>query len=242
MSLFNNITKIFDKKEIDKILGVDIGSSSIKIVELSRKKGIAVLNTFGVLSLSIYAGKKIGQPVSLSTTKLTEALIDLIKEAQVSAKTVAFAVPLKSTLMFSLKIPKTIEQSKLSGMIKIEARKYIPVPISEVQMDWSILPNTNPNAEKEDENHHVLVVAIHKETLNKYGKMAKAADLNVKFLEVETFSTIRSLVRYQKDTVAIVDIGAAVTKLYIIELGIIRKSYIINIVQSFIFKEPFKIS
>ena len=85
---------------------------------------------------------------------------------------------------------------------------------------------------KEDENYEILVVAIHKETLGKYGKIASSIGLNVNFLEVETFSVIRSLVKYQKDTVAIVDIGASITKLYVIELGIIRKSYIINIGSS----------
>ena len=135
MSFFDNITKMFNKKESDKVLGIDIGSSSIKLVQLSRKKGIAVLDTFGEISLSIYSGKKIGQPVSLSTDKLTEALSDVIKESQASANDAAFAIPLKSTLMFNLKIPRTVEKVKLGDMIKIEARKYIPVPITEVQMD-----------------------------------------------------------------------------------------------------------
>jgi len=228
MSIFDNITKVFNKKDDDKILGVDIGSSSIKIVQLSRKKGIAVLDTFGEISLAVYGGKKIGVPISLSTEKVSEALGDLMKEAQTTANTAAFAVPLKSTLMFNLKIPKTVEKSKLDEIVKVEARKYIPVPITEVQMDWSVLPATTQK-EKESENYHILVVAIHKETLNKYSKIASSLGLNIKFLEVETFSTIRSIVKHHRNTVAIVDIGAAITKFYIVEAGVIRKSSVINI-------------
>ncbi len=59
--------------------------------------------------------------------------------------------------------------------------------------------------------------------------IAEALKLNVKFLEIETFSTIRSIVKYERDTVAIVDIGSSMTKFYIVDSGIIRKSHIINI-------------
>jgi Tfp pilus assembly PilM family ATPase len=53
--------------------------------------------------------------------------------------------------------------------------------------------------------------------------------LKLKFLEIETFSTIRSTVRYERDTTAVVDIGSAMTKFYIVKNGIVRKSHIINI-------------
>ena len=83
MSLFNGITKFFNKKEDNNILGVDIGSSSIKIVQLSRKKGVAVLDTFGEISLAVYAGKEMGQSVSLPSEKTAEALKDLMKECEI---------------------------------------------------------------------------------------------------------------------------------------------------------------
>ena len=228
MSIFNNIKMLFGNKKTNKVLGVDIGSSSIKVVQLSLKKGVAVLDTFGEISLSIYGGKEIGKTVNLSDDKIAEALKDLIKEAQVDTKIAAFAIPLKSTLMFNLKLPKTIEKNKLDKIVKMEARKYIPVPISEVQMDWSILPALNEK-ERNSENNDILVVAIHKETLNQYANIASVVGLELNFLEVETFSTIRAVVKYERNTTAIVDIGSSVTKFYIVEHGIIRKSHIINI-------------
>ncbi len=221
---------MFSSKTIDKVIGVDIGSSSIKIVQLSLKKGVAVLDTFGEISLSVYGEKEIGKPVNLDEVKISEALRDLMKEAQVDAKIAAFAVPLKSSLMFNLKLPKKIEKSKLDKIVRIEARKYIPVPISEVQVDWSILPSSRE--EKEPENYEILVVAIHKETLSKYSNIASASGLDLKFLEIETFSTIRSVIKHERSTTAIVDIGSAITKFYIVESGIIRKSNIINIGSS----------
>ena len=232
MSLFNGITKFFNKKEDNNILGVDIGSSSIKIVQLSRKKGVAVLDTFGEISLAVYAGKEMGQSVSLPSEKTAEALKDLMKDAQVSTKESAFAIPLKSTLIFNLKIPKNIPKVKLNEIVKVESRKYIPVPISEIQMDWSILPAITKKEQDEEKNYTILVVAIHKETLNKYNKIASIVGLNIKFLEVEIFSTIRSLIKQQRNRVAIIDIGATISKFYIVEFGIIRESHIINIGSS----------
>lgn len=227
MSFLDNITGLFQKSN-DKILGVDIGSSSIKIVQLSRKKGVPVLDTFGEISLSVFADKAIGKPVNLSEDKLTTALSDLMKESQADATDVAFAIPLKSTLMFNLKLPKSIDESKLDEAVRLEARKYIPVPISEVQLDWSVIPAPESQREKE-EYYDIIVIAIHKETLNKYVNIASALKLDLKFLEIETFSTIRSVIKYERDTSAIVDIGSSMTKFYIVENGIIRKSHIINI-------------
>ena len=135
MSFFDNITKIFESKKNNKVLGIDIGSSSIKVVQLSLKKGVAVLDTFGEISLSVYGNKEIGNPVNLSIEKTAEALQDLIKEAQVDANSAAFAIPLKSTLMFNLKLPKSIAKDKLDSVVRVESRKYIPVPIAEVQLD-----------------------------------------------------------------------------------------------------------
>ena len=234
MSILDNITKIFSKNNSQKFLGVDIGSSSIKVVQLSFRKGIAVLDTFGEISLSVYAGKEVGQSVSLEDSKIVEALKDLMKEAQVDAVDAGLSIPLKSTLMFNLKLPTTIKKENMAEIVMMESRKYIPVQINEVKLDWSIIPDFS---QKKQEYYNVLVVAIHKETLNKYINYAKSAGLNLKFLEVETFSTIRSVIKYENNVTTIVDIGSSVTKVFITERGIIRRSNIINVGVSKVLKQ-----
>ncbi len=231
MSFLNNIIKksksFLDFKKTKKVLGIDIGSSSIKIVQLSLNKGVAVLDTFGEISLSIYANKEIGTIVALPDETIMKALKDLIKETQADANIACISIPLKSALMFNLKIPKIIERSKLDEVIKIEARKYIPVPIQEVQLDWSILPNVSK--QKEEKHYDIVIVAVHKDTLNKYMFILSELRLEVKFMEIETFSTIRAVIKHEKNTTAIIDIGPAITKFYIVENGIVKKSHIINI-------------
>lgn len=235
---------IFGGKKNDTFLGVDIGSSSIKVVQLSKQKGVVSLDTFGEIALGPYAQKEIGQAVKLEPPRLAEALNDLLKESQADSKVAGLSIPLKSSLVFNMKMPKT-DEKQLDEMVRLEARRYIPVPISEVSLDWSIIPD-DEHEEEEDETSvtdlatpgkkqdlrefvNILVVAIHKETLDQYKEVATIAGLELEFLEIETFSTIRSVVDRDKEAMVILDIGASVTKLLIVEYGIIQKSHIIGV-------------
>src|SRR3989344_596793 len=133
-------SKYFDKSE-PKALGIDIGSSAIKIVELKKKNGQAVLTTYGELALGPYAGFGVGQAVSLPTEKIAQALTDLMneKEVNVSTKSCGLSIPFSSSLMSVIEMPE-VSAKQLSVMVPLEARKYIPVPISEVTLDWSVVP------------------------------------------------------------------------------------------------------
>lgn len=226
-SLFQNVFK----KKNDTFLGVDIGSSSIKVVQLSMQKGVVTLDTFGEIALGPYGGKEIGHAVKLEPPKLTEALQDLLKEAQAEARTGGLSIPLKSSLVFNMKMPE-VDQKQLDDMVRLEARRYIPVPISEVSLDWSVIPDNHEDEEEDEEGRkflNILVVAIHKDTLQKYKEVADMSGVDLQFLEIETFSTIRSTVDHDKEAVIILDIGASVTKLYIVEYGVIQKSHIIGV-------------
>jgi len=214
-ALFQNVFK----KKNDSFLGVDIGSSSIKVVQLSMQKGVVTLDTFGEIALGPYGNKEIGHAVKLEPPKLTEALKDLLKEAQAESRVAGLSIPLKSSLVFNMKMPE-VNQKQLDEMVRLEARRYIPVPISEVSLDWSVIPNNHSDEEETDGERkflNVLVVAIH------------MSELELQFLEIETFSTIRSVIDHDKEAVVILDIGASVTKLYIVEYGVIQKSHIIGI-------------
>lgn len=223
------LDSLFGKGKSDKFVGVDIGSSSIKVVQLSKKKGIVILDTFGEISLGPYADKEIGYSVKLDTPQYAEALKDLIKEAQVDAVHTGLSIPLKSSLVFNMKMPK-VHESKLDEMVRLEARRYIPVAITEVSLDWSVIPDESAQDRGEEEAFlNVMVVAIHKDTLNKYKEIAQIAELELKFLEIETFSTIRAVLRQDNNSVAILDIGASVSKVYVVEYGIVQKSHVISV-------------
>ncbi|MCX6702233.1 MAG: type IV pilus assembly protein PilM [Candidatus Zambryskibacteria bacterium] len=235
--LSNIVGDIFSKKE-GSVLGIDIGSSSIKIVQLSRKNGHAVLETYGELALGPYAGKSIGEATNLPQEKIIEAIADMLseKEVKITTNVCGVAIPFASSLMAVIEMP-VMPQKQLESMIPIEARKYIPVPISEVALDWYIIPKDknpdteqipNPNEKTTPQKLEVLIVALHNDTLIRYKDIVTKNSLNVSFFEIEIFSTMRSILEQEITPVLIVDMGATSTKLYIVERGILRSSHMIN--------------
>src|SRR3989344_3057920 len=136
----NPFGELFKKKN-DVVLGLDIGSSSIKAVELRKKGNKVVLETYGELSLGPYAETSIGQATKLSPPKLAEAMQNLLdeKEVAITTRNCGIAIPFHASLLKVIKMPK-VGDKELAAMVPIEARKYIPVPISEVSLDWSIIP------------------------------------------------------------------------------------------------------
>ncbi len=223
------LDSLFGSAKTNKFLGVDIGSSSIKIVQLSKKKGVVSLDTFGEIALGPYAGKEIGHSVRLDVSQNTEALKDLMRESQTDATQAGLSIPLKSALVFNIKMPK-MPETKLDEMVRLEARRYIPVSVAEISLDWSVIPGLHEvNDSKTERFQNIMVVAIHKDTLNKYKAVSDDAGLDLKFLEIETFSTIRSVLRHDNNSVAILDVGASVSKVYIVEYGIVQKSHVISV-------------
>lgn len=229
------ISDIF-KKENTSALGIDIGSSSIKVVQLRKKGDKAILDTYGELSLGPYGGALIGQSVSLSTEKLVQAMNDLLaeKEVAITAKVCGLAIPFKASLLSVIEMPN-IGQKELAGMVPIEARKYIPVPISDVTLDWSILPKSEVEEEITDDKDkkrgktlNVLLVAIHNNIINQYREIISKTDLETKFFEIEVFSSMRSILDEVAGPVMIFDMGASTVKLYIVEKGLVRYSHTIN--------------
>ena len=238
------------KKSVESAVGIDIGSSSIKVVQVSREKEKLVLATYGELAVGPYADLSIGASASFGADKLISIVSDLFKEAGVTAVTVAFSIPLKSSLILVVEMPD-LPPEALAQAVPIEARKYIPVPIAEVVLDWQPLPRERQNfanvpvGEKEKlpkttdptlkgvhvpaQKIEVLLAAIHKETIALYQKLAQGLKIEPRFFEIETFSTLRSVVSpSDRAPVAVIDMGASSTKMTIVEGGMVKISHTIG--------------
>jgi type IV pilus assembly protein PilM len=216
------------KTEAKSVLGVDIGSSSVKVVQLKREKGRVILETYGAISLGPYAGVEIGRATALGADKLGEALKDVMREANVTTQDAAISIPYSSSLVSIIKLPATVEK-QLAQVVPIEARKYIPVPINEVLLDWFVVSGgAKSGGASPDGKIDVLLVAIHNDTIAKFRSIAGTAALNVSFFEIEVFSAVRASLDHGIAPVAVVDMGAATTKFYVVERGLIHESHIIN--------------
>ena len=227
------------KKEAS-VIGIDIGSAFLKVVQLKRRNGKAILETYGELALGPYAGAVVGQATNLPGAKIAEALKDLFKEANVTTLQSGISLPLGASLLSFMEMP-VLDEKQLARMIPIEARKYIPVPISEVTLDWWVVPKeVKSGGDDEDSSRapisadashdttSVLVVAIHNEVINKYKEVVAGAGLQNNFFELEVFSTARATFGGHTGTTMILDFGAGSTKLAVIERGIIKSQHIVN--------------
>jgi type IV pilus assembly protein PilM len=233
---FTNLSNAFtSNKSNTEALGIDIGSSSIKVVQLKKRNGKAVLETYGILSLGPYGNLDVGAITNLKTEDIARALIDVMKESNVTTKSAVIAIPSLSSLIFTISLPNKVDDSQLSKIIPIEARKYIPVPITEVTLDWFVIPEEAESFEsdKTDQNTaqakiEVLVVAIHNNTLLQYQDILKKTDLHSDSFEMEIFSNIRASFNREVAPVLLIDFGASKTKISIIESGVVRVFHVVN--------------
>jgi type IV pilus assembly protein PilM len=221
----------FFKKE-SSVLGVDIGSSAIKVVQVKKKRGKAVLETYGELALGPYNGVEIGRSVALPQEKTIEAIKDILRESKTSTVSCGTALPLSASLISFVTIPP-VPEKQLQDVITMEARKYIPVPLTEVLLDYSLVPKedsytTDDQSQAQTQTQDVLVVAIHNDFINQYQAIMSGSGLIPSFYEIEIFSSIRAVLDQGVSTSMIIDMGARATKLYIVERGLLRSSHIIN--------------
>lgn len=252
---FRNIISAL-QPSADSVIGIDAGSAYLKVVQLRRKSGRAVLETYGSLALGPYAGLEIGRATHLPTQKISEALRDLMREAHVTTTHAGIAIPFEASLVTPIELMVTSEK-ELETAVPIEARKYVPVPISEVNLDWWIIPDSErsgpdaaiaaatdtaevatsvetdtegakPPSEQGPRRFQILIAAIHNEAMTRFSDIAKGAGLEAGFFEIEIFSTIRGLLPGDNDPHVVIDFGAGATKLYIIDRSLLRLSHIVG--------------
>ncbi|KND51374.1 MAG: Type IV pilus assembly protein PilM [Parcubacteria bacterium C7867-001] len=213
------------QKKNASVVGIDIGSSSLKVVQLRRDNGSAVLETYGELALGPYAGAEIGQATNLPADIIGETLRDLLDEAQVTTTDAGVSIPLSRSLLTLVELPRRDNPEEQKTIISLEARKYIPVPVSEVQLDWFIVPEPISEGAAPPSKIKVLLVAVHNDELSLLQNAVQTANVSATFYELEIFSTIRSVIDEPVQPVMVLDIGASATKVYVVERGVVALSH-----------------
>jgi type IV pilus assembly protein PilM len=215
-------------------LGIDFGSTTLKVVQIRKEAGRAVLETYGALGLGPYTREPVGVATVLSKDALVQALKDLLKEANCTATRAGVSVPHSASLSTVIELPK-MSNEQLTRAIPLEARKYIPVPLSDVMLDWFVIPHDevfSPDTGKQDaqkDTVSILLVAIRNDALNGYQSILDGAGITPLFYELEVFSGARSSVGHTLAPVMFIDIGGGTTKVSIIENGIVRASHVISL-------------
>jgi type IV pilus assembly protein PilM len=227
MGIFGNKPKSF--------LGIDIGTSSIKVVQLRKIEDKFKLETYGEISTVGYVERlnESFQSTSLKSLEgITREMVKLaLDKAKVDAKNVVMAVPVFSSFTSVIEMPEMADK-ELDRAIEFEARKYIPIPSTEVVLDWKIIDSgiiKDGVSEKPFKGKRIFLIAVPKEVVNKYIRIAESLDLKINALELESFSFARSLTFNETGPVCVLDIGARATSFTIIDKGIVQMSHGLDI-------------
>jgi type IV pilus assembly protein PilM len=211
LSLRNIMNRFTTGDGAQSAIGIDIGSSSVKVVELKKEESYLQLSTYGELQLGPYAGAALGETVRLTPEQQTEAVVDLLREARATTRFGTIAIPLTSSFITTVAMSSDSPEA-IANRVPVEAKKFIPLSLSEVTLDWSELP---PAAGDDDSQREVLLVAIENGVVENYAKLQQVIGMSTQPSEIEVFSLMRSLSRPEEGPIAIVDCGAQTTKLYI---------------------------
>ncbi|NOZ84709.1 MAG: type IV pilus assembly protein PilM [Deltaproteobacteria bacterium] len=199
------------------LLGLDIGSSSIKLVQLKEtKKGRAQLINFGVAPLPPEA---IVDGALMNSTAIVEAIQSLTSSLKIKKKHVTISVSGHSVIIKKINIPLMTEE-ELEESIQWEAEQYIPFDINDVNIDVQIL-NPNPNDAGQME---VLLVAAKKDIINDYTAVTQEAGLQPMVVDVDAFAVMNAFeANYsmpEDETIVLLNIGASVININVVANGI----------------------
>ncbi len=223
----------FSRKGKTAHLGIDIGTTSIKMVKIEKYSGGAAngksprgkLINYG--TLRAHALLRSSTADVIQTKRLTLLESEVVKMIQAlrqrlgdDSKEVIMSIPAFSSFVDELTLPKMPEE-EIPKAVEFEARSHVPVPINEIELTWQ--------AAGEDAGRSVItLVAVPKEILFRYRNICNQLGLTLKALEVETFSIIRALNLYDEEPVMILDIGAKNTNISIVSKGFLRASHNID--------------
>lgn len=198
-------------------VGLDLGSKTIKIVELEKEGAGFRLASSGVIG---YTGSPVSQiKDEKETAGLADAIRQLCKEARISSKEVALALPEALVFTRTIRFPPLTDQ-EIAAAVKWEAEQYIPIPVAEAIIEHQVVERIEGGAKP---GVAVLLVASPKALVEKYIKVIQTAGLTVVGVETEALALARALAPAQ-GVALLVDFGAASTGMIIAKNSLVTFS------------------
>jgi len=196
------------------LIGLDIGSSSIKIAEVKDTKRGFHLENFGVQTLP---PEVIVDGAVMNTSAVVDAVQELLRSRKIKTKNVCTSVSGHAVIIRKIKVPAASEE-ELAQSIQWDAAQYVPFDINEVNLSYEIV-----NPADEEGNMEVLMVAAKKDLVNDYVAVLKEATLNPVIMDVDSFALCNMYeVNYpiqEGEVVALINIGAAVINISVLRGG-----------------------
>jgi len=213
------------KRKKPSLLGIDISSTSVKVVELSQTDSGYRVESLAVEPLPANA---VTEKNIQDVEAVGESLAKALKKSGSKCKLTALAVPGSSVITKIITMPASLSDAELEAQIELEADQYIPYPLEEINLDFQVLGPTQANPETVD----VLLAASRSENVEMRTAVAEIAGLTAKLVDVEAYTIEKasSLIIPQANytdsetdsnsfVIAVLDVGATMTSLNVIENG-----------------------
>jgi len=210
---------LLGKRKATQVLGLDISSTTVKLLELSYTGGRYRVESYAVSSLPLDA--VIEKSVN-DVEGVANAVRTVVAQSRTKLKNVAAAVAGSSVITKMIDMPDGISEDDMETQLTLEADQYIPYPLEEVAIDFEI-QGPSPEADGQVE---VLLAACRRETIEARVEAIEGAELAPKIMDVEAYAMERAFFLLQNQlelddegTVAVVDIGATMTTLSVLTAG-----------------------
>jgi type IV pilus assembly protein PilM len=204
----------------DSLLGVDIGSSAIKLVEFHHHKNTLEVSSFSSETLpeDALADKKIADP-----DKVASAIRSAVRRARTNTKEAVVAVPGASAITRVIQMPSAMQDQEMEEQIKLQADQYIPYSAEDISLDFQVLGQKEGAQDIND----VLLAACRTETVEERVAALERAGLKASVVDIDTHAVENAYallapqiaVDGAGQTVAIFDIGAVTTTLHVLHDG-----------------------
>lgn len=197
------------------LVGVDIGSSSIKVCQIKEsRKGVGLIR----LGYEPLPAQTIVDGHVMNAGAVVEALSKIFHDNKIKSRDVAMSVSGQSVIIRKIMVP-TMTPAELDEQIQWEAEQHIPFDIKDVQIDYEVL-RRRPEAGQMD----LLLVAAKRDEINDYAQLAREAKLKPLVVDIDAF-TIQNVFEAWRglppdQTIALINVGAALATLNIVAHGV----------------------
>src|SRR3989344_2666956 len=155
-------------------LGIDVGSSALRVVEIGGWGDRRTLKNYGEIRMRTMYKEPFRSfeknALLLSTNDIAKALRGIFEEVHITEKKAILSISDFSTFFTTFQLPP-MKEDELGEAVQFEARRHVPLPLAEVILDWQLLERTK------DKHCRILLVAVPKEVVNYYEEIARFADL-----------------------------------------------------------------
>ncbi len=208
-----------------RILGVDIGTTAIKMIEVGKKGDLLTLENYGILETKDYLARG-NAAIQTSALKISERDVSqllsvFLREFRPQTKQAIVSIPIYNAFFVTIDMP-ALPPREAAAALTFQAKQYVPLPIDQVNIEW-VEMDSFQNERGQDMKRYLLV-AVPIATIDTLKRLFNSVGITLHALEVEHQSLIRALLSPTDPIVQIIDIGGESTGIHIIEKGVAKRT------------------